>query len=154
MLIRPYFLDTMVAVRSDRNTTLALIPQSVKSRTSPTHRMKYGTRDAASRYRRRLRRSLGLARCWCLRRRAGGDLCVCESARCACVGMGVHRRTDWHANGLRRRAHALRSRGDSSGQRSQEVGDARRNCGRVIMCACASSADGNPSCCAHNARVE
>ena len=41
------FLDTGVPARSDRNTTPAVIPQSVKSSTSATHRMKYGTKDAA-----------------------------------------------------------------------------------------------------------
>ena len=43
----PRFLDTGVPARSDRNITLAAIFQSVKSSTSPTHRMKYGTKDAA-----------------------------------------------------------------------------------------------------------
>ena len=47
MLLRPHFLDTVVPARSDEITPLAAIPQSVKSSTSATHRMKYGTKDAA-----------------------------------------------------------------------------------------------------------
>ena len=41
------FRDTGVPARSDEITPLAAIPQSVKSRTSATQRMKYGTKDAA-----------------------------------------------------------------------------------------------------------
>ena len=47
MLLRRRFLDAGVPARADEITPLAVIPQSVKSSTSPTHRMKYGTKDAA-----------------------------------------------------------------------------------------------------------